>query len=195
MVWFLLAAYAQAPEVEYKHVRTASDCVLEARPKTHDTRASLRATCVWSEVDPEVLGKMVQTYSEYTDWLWPLKECRIVREEEARTLVYQRQKIAPLSDREVLLWMTQSHTGGTTRVSWHAATEEPLELNPGSVRTPVNTGMWSIQPAPSGGSHVVHEIEVDAGGMPVPAFLMEWIQQRGLLSILKDVRRQASQKK
>ena len=118
-----------------------------------------------------------------------------MREETSRTLVYQRQKIAPLSDREVLLWMVQSGQDGITQVTWHAATEEPLELKSGSVRTPVNTGMWSIQPASSGGSYVIHEIEVDAGGVPVPAFLMEWIQQRGLLSILKDVRRQAAQKK
>ena len=195
MLWFFFTAYGQAPDVSYEHVRTAADCVLEARPKTHHARASLRATCAWSEVDPAVLSKMVTTYSTYTDWLWPLKECRVIREEESRTLVYQRQKIAPLSDREVLLWMSQSDQGGTTQVTWHAATEEPLELQPGSVRTPVNKGMWSIQAAPSGGSHVVHEIEVDAGGVPVPAFLMDWIRQRGLLSILKDVRRQAAQKK
>jgi hypothetical protein len=55
--------------------------------------------------------------------------------------------------------------------------------------------MWSIQPDPSGGSRVIHQIEVDAGGLPVPRFLMSWIQQRGLISILKDVRQQASQKK
>ena len=91
--------------------------------------------------------------------------------------------------------MTATHDGPTTHVAWSAANEEPLASREGAIRTPVNSGMWSIKADPSGGSLVVHQIEVDAGGMPVPRFLMDWIQQRGLISILKEVREQASQKK
>ena len=195
MYWLLFAAFAQAQEPTYQPVRTAADCVLEARQKDSATGAALRATCTWADVDPHTLGEMVRTYDQYTEWLWPLKACRVVREEEGRTLVYQLQKIAPLAEREVLLWMTQTHDGPTTYVAWSAANEEPLTSRSGAVRTPVNSGVWSIQPDPAGGSRVIHQIEVDAGGLPVPGFLMDWIRQRGLISILKDVRKQASQKK
>ena len=184
-----------AAEDGFEVIRTAHDCVFEARPKAHQEGAALRATCHWPDVQPETMGALVTTYEAYTEWLWPLAECSVVETQDDRALVYQRQQIMTLADREVLLWMTKQQTKRQTRVDWVAANERPLELTRGAIRTPKNTGFWLIDAHPEGGSHVKHEVAVNAGGAAIPEFLLNWLRYKGFISIIKDVRKHARQKK
>jgi len=191
----LLLQASVAAEDGFEVIRSAHDCVFEARAKSHPGGAALRATCHWVDVEPEAMGRLVTNYKDYTDWLWPLAECTVVETEPERTLVYQRQQIMTLADREVLLWMTQRQNGTNTRVDWSAANDKPLEVSPGAIRTPKNTGFWLIDAHPEGGSHVKHEVAVNAGGAAIPEFLLNWLRYKGFISIIKDVRKHARQKK
>lgn len=195
LLGLLLLQLGWASDDGFEVIRTANDCVFEARAKAHSEGAALRATCHWADVDPKAMGQLVTTYADYTDWLWPLAECNVVETLPERTLVYQRQQIMTLADREVLLWMTKKQNGSYTRVDWLAANEKPLELSPGAIRTPKNTGFWMIDAHPDGGSSVKHEVAVNAGGAAIPEFLLNWLRYKGFVSIIKDVRKHASQKK
>jgi hypothetical protein len=153
----------------------------------------MRADCAWPEVEPGRLIALLGQVEAYGSFIWPIKEARLVREEGDRQLVYQRQHITGLADREVLLWMTrQDLQDGGRQYRWTAAQEEPMTLQPGAVRTPRNDGLWEVRPAASGGSQVVHQIAVEAGGPVLPRWLLSWIRTRGFLAVMADVRRAAT---
>ena len=148
----------------------------------------MRATCTWPDVEPHVLTDMFTDLSRYDEWIWPIGESEVRRREPTRALVYQRQHIWGLSDREVLLWVQQQPVGPHgLDVTWTVATEEPLVLRDGSIRTPVNTGIWSFQPANGGGTLAIHQIEVSAGGVQLPQWLIRAIQTRGFKRVMDDV--------
>jgi hypothetical protein len=181
--WF--TAYAGASDFEV--VREGDGCVVSMRPESHPEGASMRAECTWPDVDAAALVTMLSDFSDYPRFVFPISEARVVRGDPARSLVYQRQSLFGLADREVLLWMGRAEEAGGVRFSWTAATEEPLELRPGAIRTPRNTGFWHVEPAADGGSRVVHEVALDAGGS-IPRWIIELVRYRSFAKIMSDVR-------
>ena len=148
--------------------------------------AAMRADCSWPDVDPVRLVDLLSHYEGYPDLVFPIDEARVVREEADRSLVYQRQSMIGIADREVLLWIGRADAGAATTFSWSVAADEPLDLRPGAIRTPKNTGYWSVEPL-DGGSHVVHEIAMDAGGS-IPAWIVNLVRTRSFAKIMSDVR-------
>lgn len=186
LLWALSAA--RAADDGFALVREAYGCAIRMRPEEHPSGAAMRAECLWPDVDPARLVGVIGAYERYAEFVSPVSLSRIERQEGARTLVYQRQHMMGIADREVLLWMTrQDEPGGRVRVSWTTAAEEPLALQPGSVRTPKNVGYWEVIPEPTGGARVVHEIQLDAGGS-IPRWLVSLVRSRGFARIMQDVR-------
>jgi hypothetical protein len=170
-------------------VKTTDTCTYRKREKTPTAGAAMFARCTWPDVAPAVLVRMFDDLSRYDEWIWPIAASRVERREGERDLVYQRQEIWALSDREVLLWVTREQTGDDTlTVRWTTANEVPLDLTDGAIRTPRNIGYWTLKPAPDGGSIAEHQIEVDAGGgLPLPKWLVRAIQTRGFTRVMDDV--------
>lgn len=182
-----LALAASADDGGFVPVREAAGCAISMRPESSPEGAAMRADCRWPEVDPARLVEMLSAYDRYSDFVYPIAEARVVRTERDRALVYQRQSMFGIADREVLLWMGREERGDATRFAWTTASEQPLEQRPGSVRTPRNVGYWEVAPGPDGGASVVHEIALDAGGS-VPRWLVALVRTRGFARIMEDVR-------
>lgn len=169
-------------------VKTTDTCTIRKRDKTATQGAAMWATCTWPDVDPAVLVGMLTDLDRYDQWIWPIEESRVERTDAERLLVYQRQHIFGLSDREVLLWVDVRQTPTSAAIRWSAANDQPLVLQKGAIRTPRNKGFWTVVPNATGpGTTVVHQIEVDAGGLPLPAWLVRAIQTRGFLRLLGDI--------
>ncbi|MEZ4239440.1 MAG: SRPBCC family protein [Myxococcota bacterium] len=166
----------------------AGGCRIAMRPEHHPLGAAMRADCTWPDVSVDALVALVSDYSRYPEFVFPVAESRVRRTEGDRALVYQRQQVFGLADREVLLWMQQERGTDRLRVSWTTASEEPLELARGAIRTPRNQGFWEITADPEGGAHVVHEVALDAGGS-VPRWIVALVRTRSFAKILADVRR------
>lgn len=147
----------------------------------------MRAVCDWPQVEPAALAGLLSQYERYSEYVYPIDLARIERVEGKRSLVYQRQVIFGIADREVLLWIHRESAADTSRFVWTTASEEPLDLASGAVRTPRNEGSWSVGPAEGGGSKVVHEIAMDAGGS-IPRWLIEMVRTRAFARIMADVR-------
>ncbi len=188
LVASLMAFFADPP---FPTVGRTEHCELRKRPKTDERGAAMWARCVWPGIDPTRVRTRLLELDRYAEWIWPIAESRILREESGRLLVYQRQEVWALADREVLLWVRPQRASDMVVVSWEAASELPLRLQPGSVRTPRNTGFWAVRPA-GDGVEVVHQIELDAGGLPLPRWLVRAIQTRGFARILRDLREASS---
>ena len=185
--WILAAAgAARASEVGFEPVRTVDGCAIAMRPESHAEGAAMRAECVWPDVSVEALAALVGDYGRYPEFVYPIAEAAVRRHDGARTLVYQRQQVFGLADREVLLWMRQEPRTDGLRGSWVAASEEALTLTPGAIRTPSNTGFWDVAADPAGGAHVVHEIAMDAGGA-VPKWVVALVRTRAFARIMTDV--------
>ena len=184
MIW---AIAASAAEDGFAWVRDASGCTISMRPETHPSGAAMRADCRWPDVDTGRLIGVIGEYDRYQEFVSPVDVARIERVDGARTLVYQRQHMMGIADREVLLWMWREQEGEGVRVSWTTATDEPMAVAPGAVRTPKNVGYWEVVPDPSGGARVVHEIQLDAGGS-IPRWLVNLVRTRGFARIMQDVR-------
>jgi hypothetical protein len=183
-----ISALADAPDDGFEPVRESDGCRIAMRPEAHTEGAAMRAECWWPDVPSAALRDLVGTYERYPEFLFPIAEARVRRPDGARTLVYQRQRVFGLADREVLLWMHQDRTPERLRVSWTTADDEPLALSSGAIRTPRNVGFWEVTAVPEGGSHVVHEIALDAGGS-VPRWIVALVRTRSFARIMSDVRR------
>ncbi|MCB9691427.1 MAG: hypothetical protein H6736_06410 [Alphaproteobacteria bacterium] len=182
----LLTAHA---DDSFTLMKETEACTIRKREKTETQGAAMWARCRWPELEPAVVRGMLTDLTRYDEWIWPIGESRVEREDAGRKLVYQRQHIFGLSDREVLLWVTVDDRPELAKVAWTAANDQPLVLADGAVRTPRNTGFWTIGPNPDGpGTEVVHQIELDAGGLPLPQWLVRAIQTRGFHRILTDIR-------
>ncbi len=182
-----LALAAHAAPDGFEHVRDALDCRVWMRPEAHPDGASMRAECEWPEVDPVHLADLLGQYERYSEYVFPIAVARVEAQRDDRVLVYQRQELFGLADREVLLWMSRLPVEGGVRFAWTAAHEQPLELRPGAIRTPRNTGFWEIVGRADGGTLVVHEIALDAGGS-VPRWIVNLVRTRSFLKIMGDVR-------
>lgn len=193
MAWPVLFALSSSARAGsgFEHVRDVDGCAIAMRAATATTVAAMRAECRWPDVDPAAVAALIRDYARYPDLVFPIDEAVVRRVEGDRTLVYQRQSMIGLSDREVLLWMTTTVEGDRTTVSWTPARDEPLELRPGAIRTPENTGFWSVEPDGGGGSRVVHEIALDAGGS-VPEWIVNLVRTRSFARIMGDVRAAAT---
>lgn len=189
-LWWTIAGVAMGSDPgldAYQPVRTAAGCAISMRPETHPEGAAMRAECRWPEVDPARLQRVLTQYERYPEFVFPISVARIERAEAGRTLVYQKQELVGIADREVLLWMVHSEAAGGARVAWSAASDQPLELASGAVRTPRNTGYWDVGPDPDGGARVVHQIAMDAGGY-VPKWLVNLVRTTAFAKIMADVR-------
>ena len=183
-----ILARAESTDDGFVFVRESSGCSIAMRPEEHPRGAAMRADCRWPDVDPRRLVGVIGEYDRYDEFVSPVSLARIERREGNRALVYQLQRMTGIADREVLLWMwREDRADGGVRVSWTTASEEPLVLAPGSVRTPKNVGYWLVAPEPTGGAHVVHEIELDAGGS-IPRWLVSLVRTRGFARIMQQVR-------
>lgn len=193
LVW--IATALASPPPGFEELKVWNACVIYKRDRTETRPSAMRAECTWPDVDPVRFGKMLRDYGGYDGWIWPVAESEVRRIDGERSLVYQLQHIWGISDREVLLWATRQElpTGGV-RASWVTATEEPLQLRDGTIRTPHNEGFWQVEPGATG-SLVVHQIEVDAGGVSLPGWLIRAIQSRGLGRLMDEARDHALEKK
>ncbi len=162
----------------FEVLREADGCVVSGRPPEHPDKAALRARCHWPEVTPDQLLVLVRDYQRYPSFIWPLKVSEVRRQEGDRALVYQRQSVWPLADREVLLWMWPEPWEGGTQVRWTVAEGEPLVVESGSIQVPRSDGHWAVRADPRGGSYVEHQISMDGGGK-IPKWLMDKIRARG----------------
>jgi hypothetical protein len=155
----------------------------------------MRAECLWPEVPFDHLDQMMSRFDAYDTYIWPVTKSEIRRLDEAgRSLVYQRQHIFGISDREVLLWMhKETPELHTVRIGWTTASNEPLELDKGSIRTPRNEGFWELKRQEPEGVSVTHEIGMDAGGR-IPRWLLNMVRTRGFISVMSDVRALAGKK-
>jgi hypothetical protein len=149
----------------------------------------MRAVCIWPEVDPAALDRSLSDFEHYEDLIWVIDESAVRRSEGGRSLVYQLQQIWGLSDREVLLWAWTEEVDGGHVHRWTTAAEEPLTPRKGAIRTPKNEGYWEVRANPDGaGAQVTHQIAVDAGGMPLPGWMLRWIRTRGFARVMDEVR-------
>ncbi len=185
--WAMLVAVGTAADEGFSELRTTHDCVLAARPSDHAAGSAMRATCEWPDVEPGVLGRLMSDLDRYEELVFALVESEVRERRDDRLLVYQRQSVFGISDREVLLWVDVVEGPGVTVVSWRQADGEPLALRSGAIRTPRNEGFWRVEPLEDGGSRVVHQIGVDAGGR-IPAWIVRLVRSRGFARVMKQVR-------
>ncbi|MEM6930113.1 MAG: hypothetical protein AAF602_24450, partial [Myxococcota bacterium] len=138
-------------------------------------------------VEPGVLARIMTDLGDYERLIFALVESEVREQTEDRLLVYQRQSVFGISDREVLLWVTIDESPERTLVSWRAASELSLTLRKGAIRSPRNDGYWRVEPRTGGGARVTHRVGVDAGGS-IPLWIVRLVRTRGFVRVLRDVR-------
>jgi hypothetical protein len=184
VVWWVVASAFAA---DWSVVRESDGCVFEHRAEGSPDGAAMRATCTWPDVAPDPLVAMLSQYEQYPSFVWAIDAAQIRRVEGARALVYQAQRLPGIADREVMLWITKEELEPGVRFSWSVASDVLWKPSEGNIATPKNTGSWTVRPAPGGGSEVVHEIAVDAGGQ-IPRWVVALVRTRGFVKVLEDVR-------
>lgn len=189
MVTVLFAAAYAADGFEF--LKEVEGCELSFRDKTDVEGSAMRAVCTWPEADASILQTMLADLDAYETWIWPVAESE-VRATGERALVYQRQEIFGLSDREVLLWATTEPVPDGKRFVWTTASDQPLTLGKGAIRSTKNEGYWEVLTTSDGGARVTHLIAVEAGGVALPGWLLRWIRTRGFARVMREVRGHAA---
>lgn len=190
MLLALSIAAAETPPFEV--LRDWNDCTLYKREKSEGRPSAMRAECTWNDIDVALLSRRLGDFTAYDELIWAIDASEVRRTEGDRSLVYQLQKIPFINDREVLLWAeAEPLERGGVLARWTTAANQPLVARKGTVRTPHNVGYWRVEPTEAG-AKVVHEIEIDAGGVPLPGWLLREIQKRGFGRLLDEVHDQVA---
>lgn len=189
MLTVLFAAASAAEGFEF--LKEVEGCELLFRDKDHAEGSAMLAVCTWPEADASILQTMLADLDAYETWIWPVAQSE-VRSTRERDLVYQRQEIFGLSDREVLLWASTEEVPNGKRFVWTTASEQPLTLRRGAIRLAKNEGYWEVLTVPDGGARVTHLIAVEAGGVALPGWLLRWIRTRGFARVMREVRGHAA---
>ena len=173
----------------FEPLREAGDCVYTSRPKDHAAGSAMKAVCTWPDVSVEVLLQKLGDFDAYEETIWVVDESEVRETRDGKALVYQLQRLWGLNDREVLLWAWTEDLEDGKRFRWTTASAEPLPARKGAIRTPKNEGFWEVRSTPDGqGALVTHQIAVDAGGVPLPGWLLRWIRTRGFARVMDEVR-------
>lgn len=183
---------AEPAESAFELVRDDGTCLIARRDRTDTTPSAMRATCTWPDVERARLDGLLADFEGYEDLIWVVDQSTVRERRDDRALVYQLQQMWGMADREVLLWAWSEDVPSGRRHVWTTASDEPLELGRGAVRTPINEGVWEVVDNPDGpGVRVTHEIAVDAGGTPLPEWLLRFVRTRGFARVMDEVRAHA----
>lgn len=145
----------------------------------------MKAECHWPDVTVDDVHGVFSRLDRWQDFVWCIADSRILEEQGGRTLVWQRQSVRPLSDRENVIWMAVEETEDGYTYRWELA-EVPFDAAPSSVVPGRNEGRWVVRAAPDGGVWLTNEIAYDPAGS-VPSWLVRWFQTRGALQVLDGI--------
>lgn len=161
-------------------------CELSLGPAAADGVVPMHAECDWADVTIDRFRSVMSDWAGHDEVFTVIVSSEVRRSAGDRALVYQLQRTKGISDREVLMWMWHETVSGADRYAWTTAAEEALTVQDGNVRCARSDGYWQAAANPTGGVHVVHQLEYAPGGS-VPGFLVRWFQTSGLQTNLSEV--------
>lgn len=181
-----VAGLATGTAEEYSPAATSGGCTVFVGPIDPSSGVPpMRAECFWPDVTVDQVHEVFSRLDRWQDFVWCISDSRIVREDGGRTLVWQRQSVRPLSDRENVIWMTVERRPDGYAYRWELAAE-PFAADPSSVVPGRNEGSWIVREAPGGGVLLTNEMAYDPAGS-VPSWLVRWFQTRGALQVLDGI--------
>ncbi len=186
MIVTLLSLALAAPAGYTVNVADSDGCEISLGPVMSDGVTPVHADCYWADVTIDkfrsVMGDPIKHAAVFT----VIVTSEVRRTEGSKKLVYQLQRSKGISDREVMLWMSNTTESGADRYGWTTAGSEALTLIDGNVRVARSDGYWQAIADSRGGVKVSHQLEYSAGGS-VPGFLVRWFQTSGVQTNLAEV--------
>lgn len=145
----------------------------------------VRAECDWP-IEPSKLQGLIARIDDHNLYFSSVALSRVVATNAGEHNVYQVHVATGISDREAMLLYTDEPITGGHRYTWRVNPDQ-TGITGEKVRLVEDAGKWEITAGASGGSHVVYELNYDAGGS-VPGFVVRWFQGSGVRTLVGELR-------
>lgn len=180
----LMSPLALAVPKGYTEIKTTGGCTYFLGPEKPSGYAAVRAECHWDDVTAAELDALLSKHADHDHYFSAVSASEVLGTEGDQVKVFQVHTAPGISDREASLLYKRSVSGESITHSWQLG---PTQVPPkeGRVTCAMDTGLWTLTPAPSGGAEVVYELAYEPGGS-VPTFVVRWCQSVGVVSIVED---------
>jgi hypothetical protein len=123
------------------------------------------------------LAAMVWNVNQYDQWQYNTIHPRILKEINAREIIYYAEIVAPwpVNNRDMVVRLSIEQNTKTKVVSIHSKSESLfVQEEDGIVRVPSSTAQWTITPINKTKLGVEYTIQIDPGGS-VPAWMVNMV--------------------
>ena len=163
----------------------SNDCTFYKGEPDANEIVPLRAECDWA-IPPAKLQGLIAKIDDHNLYFSSVSVSRVVASNAGEHNVYQVHVASGISDREAMLLYTDQPIDGGHRYSWRVNPDQ-TGITGDKVRLTEDFGKWEITTGTGGGSHVVYELNYDAGGS-VPGFVVRWFQGSGVRTLVGELR-------
>jgi hypothetical protein len=182
-MWITLLATAHAAWTETARV---NDCTFSKGPPEGGVQP-VHVECHWP-VAPDKLHALLADGNRHAAIFDGITSTHQVGTEAGGELFYQVHQASGMSDREIVVRLTDEAIPDGRRYAWTKATDQSA-LTHELVEIELNTGMWEVT-GEGAGSKIVYELRYAAGGS-VPGFLVRWFQGSGVQALVGELRAMA----
>lgn len=147
---------------------------------------ALRAECTW-ELSADKVKKKLADWSVHDDVFESVAESRVLGSLQGGAgKVYQRHQASGISDREIVMDVTEAAIEGGWRWT-HKRSADQSQVTGEHVLVGRDDGLWELKPTASGGCTVTYELRYDPAGS-VPGFMVKWFQGSGFRDMLLQLK-------
>ncbi len=167
------------------------DCQVQPGDAISPGLPAIHVTCSWPDVPAHTLEHLLGRVDDHAPLFWMITDDHLVREEDGRSLVFQRHQAPVTRPREALVWIQkQRQQDGAWTLTW-ALDDGAFQPSDGALRPARNDGRWEVRPTPDGGSQLRLDLAYDPGGA-VPSWLVRWCQGPGAMRALDGLHDRAA---
>ncbi len=186
-MWFLFLAMSalggEPPHFEPLHCE--GGCSFARSSPQADGFPILRAECLWPELAPEQLHRLLGGWGGHQAIWSMVQSSRIVEEHEDGALVVHVHTAPMMVDREILLRMWSEEVDGGRVFRWTRAEPQPAPQE-GRVGVERDDGVYTVL-REGEGVRLISTLHYDPGGS-IPDALVRWFQVLGMPRFLEELR-------
>jgi ribosome-associated toxin RatA of RatAB toxin-antitoxin module len=155
----------------------------------YEVRASTR-----SFIPPVKLFETIWRSEDYPSFVPYVKEVEILQAKERERLIYQRQSVPVVQDRDYTVRVRYEHDASTGLYQILVKSEPDAgpAVRSCCVRIRRTRASWTLEPAENGGTDITYAVASEAGGS-VPQWMVNAAQKDSIVDYLKVMLARAAQ--
>lgn len=192
MIAAVAVALVLASEPAWEHLTRTDGVNVYGRAREGSALKEMKGLGV-IDAPPDKVWKVIRDYEHMTTQMPYTEEAKVLERQadDKEILFYSVTHLPLVSRRDYVIRLTDESKDGTFKVTWVETKHAKAPAREGFVRTPVNRGMWLLEPREGGKkTFVTYVLVLDPGGS-VPDWLANRANALAVPTLFAAVRKAA----